>query len=74
MDGSPNPDTEIDLVLMDIMMPEVDGIEACRCINAVEGFRDIPIIMVTARADAKYLEAAFSAGASLSYRLYHQAS
>ncbi len=64
MDGSPNPDTEIDLVLMDIMMPEVDGIEACRCINAVEGFRDIPIIMVTARADAKYLEAAFSAGAN----------
>lgn len=64
MGGSAITDIEVDLVLMDIMMPEVDGIEACRCINAVEGFRDIPIIMVTARADAKYLEAAFSAGAN----------
>lgn len=63
MDGPATPDMDIDLVLLDIMMPEVDGIEACRRINAVESLRDIPIIMVSARADTKYLEAAFNAGA-----------
>ena len=63
MGDSANTDMEVDLVLMDIMMPEVDGIEACQCIRAVERFRDLPIIMVTAKAEANYLEAAFKAGA-----------
>jgi phosphoserine phosphatase RsbU/P len=40
---------EIDLIVMDVRMPEIDGIEACRCIKAVEALRDIPIIMMTAR-------------------------
>jgi len=52
MGDSANINMEVDLVLMDITMPEVDGIEACRCIRAVERFRDLPIIMVTAKAEA----------------------
>jgi diguanylate cyclase (GGDEF)-like protein len=52
-----------DLILMDISMPEIDGIEACRRIKAIESLQDIPIIMVTAETDVKYLEKAFDAGA-----------
>jgi signal transduction histidine kinase len=38
----------VDLVLLDVMMPRVDGIEACRRIRADEKTRSIPVIMVTA--------------------------
>jgi len=53
----------VDLILMDIMMPDVDGIEACRRIKACERLRNIPIIMVTAQDESQTLEAAFAAGA-----------
>src|SRR5437588_11733481 len=53
----------IDLILMDIMMPDMDGISACRRIKAVERLRDIPIIMVTGRTDSEALQTAFAAGA-----------
>ena len=64
--GMENPseaDSVVDLILMDIMMPEMDGIEACRQIKSVERLRDIPIIMVTARTEEKDIEDAFSVGA-----------
>jgi DNA-binding response OmpR family regulator len=54
---------EIDLILMDIMLPGVDGLEACRKIMATEWLRDIPIIVITAKTDEKDLLAAFAAGA-----------
>lgn len=53
----------IDLIVMDVRMPEIDGIEVCRCIKAVEALRDIPIIMMTARSQPEVLQAAFDAGA-----------
>lgn len=51
----------IDLILMDIMMPEINGIEACRRIKAVEGCKDIPIVMVTADESEECLQSAFDA-------------
>lgn len=54
---------DIELILMDIMMPHISGIEACRRIKSVERLRDIPIIMVTAKTEPKDLEQAFSVGA-----------
>ncbi len=53
----------VDLILMDILMPDLNGVEACRQIKSRAHLRDIPVIMVTAKNDASNLEAAFAAGA-----------
>jgi diguanylate cyclase (GGDEF)-like protein len=53
----------IDLIIMDIVMPEIDGIEACRRIKEDDRFEDVPIIMITALADKGILQLAFDAGA-----------
>lgn len=55
---------KVDLILMDIRMPDMDGVEACRRIKAIETFEQIPIIVVTARNQKDFLQAAFDAGAS----------
>ena len=52
-----------DLVLLDIMMPKLDGIGAVRQLKADPSLPFIPVIMVTARADAKDVIAGFEAGA-----------
>ena len=41
-----------DLILLDVMMPELDGFETCQRIKRVDAVRDIPIIFLTARAGA----------------------
>lgn len=40
---------EISLLLLDVSMPEIDGLELCRTIRSIAQFRNLPIIMVTAR-------------------------
>lgn len=40
-----------DLVLLDVMMPEMDGFETCRKIKALPQYRDVPVIFLTARTD-----------------------
>ena len=54
---------ESDLILMDIVMPEIDGIEACRNVKKREWLEDVPVIMVTATTEIDGLQLAFSAGA-----------
>jgi diguanylate cyclase (GGDEF)-like protein len=54
---------DIELVLMDVGLPGVDGIEACRRIKNHPPSQDIPIIIITGFDDKNTLEAAFDAGA-----------
>src|SRR5437868_4226033 len=57
-----NPD--VDLVLMDIMMPELDGYEAMREIRAIDEFSGLPIISLTAKAMKGDRDRSIEAGAS----------
>lgn len=54
----------IDLIILDIMMPEIDGLEACEYIKTNPEYKDIPIIIATAKADLDTLKAGFDAGAN----------
>jgi CheY-like chemotaxis protein len=55
---------KVDIVLMDMMMPEMDGYETMKAIREMQGFRKIPIIAVTAKAMAGDREKCIRAGAS----------
>src|ERR1043166_2475170 len=52
-----------DLILLDIMMPEIDGFETCRRIKSSTAWREIPIIFLTAKTDTVDIVRAFELGA-----------
>lgn len=51
-----------DLVLLDIMMPRMNGIECCRQIKATEDTKDIKVVMVTTKSEYEKVKEAFAAG------------
>ena len=63
LSGETPPNKQVDLILMDIVMPEMDGIELAAVIKKNEAFKDLPVIMLTAQDSVKDLQLAFAAGA-----------
>jgi CheY-like chemotaxis protein len=51
-----------DLILMDIVMPQLNGLEACKALRADPETRHIPIILVTTRGEAESLEQGYENG------------
>jgi CheY-like chemotaxis protein len=51
-----------DLILMDIVMPKQNGIQACRALKQDPATRHIPVILVTTRGEAESMEAGYSSG------------
>jgi len=53
-----------DLIIMDVMMPVVNGLDACSALKSGEDTRNIPILMLTALPHMKDVENAFEVGAN----------
>ncbi len=51
-----------DLILMDVVMPRMNGFEACKMMREQPSMRDIPIVLVTTRGEEEYMEAGFQSG------------
>ena len=55
-------DQKPDLILLDVVMPRMDGFEVCRRLRSERSTRDIPIIMVSTRGEAGNIEKGFDSG------------
>lgn len=53
-----------ELILMDVVMPGMDGFEVCRVLRAQELTRTIPIILVTTRGGPEHVEKGYESGCS----------
>lgn len=57
-------DNPPDLILLDIMMPKIDGFEFCRRLKVNPKLIDVPVIFITSKNEDEYEEYGFSVGAS----------
>lgn len=63
MELLPQHASDLDLIILDVNMPEMDGFETLSRIKADARFRDIPVMMVTTEADRSRVVQAIQAGA-----------
>lgn len=54
----------IDLILLDINMPQTDGFEVCKMLKEDSSTKDIPVVFLTAQTDISYVSKAFEVGGS----------
>lgn len=57
-------ETPFDILMFDVSMPDMDGIALCKTIRQTPGYRDTPIIMLTAMTDRNFVDDAFVSGAT----------
>jgi CheY-like chemotaxis protein len=57
-------ESDVELVLMDVMMPGLDGLATMRLVRGLEGYRGVPIVAVTAKAMAGDRDKCIEAGAN----------
>jgi len=55
-------ETKPDLVLLDVLMPDIDGFEICKKIKSDPEASDLPVIFITAKTETEDIEAGFEAG------------
>ena len=53
-----------DLILMDVVMPKMNGFEAVKCLRQREETKSVPIVMVTTKAEMESMEAGYESGCS----------
>lgn len=53
---------KIDLILLDIIMPEIDGFEVCKKLKENEKTKDIPVIFITAKTDEESIKRIYEVG------------
>lgn len=58
-------ETKYDLMMLDIIMPEMDGIELCKEVRGREEYKDIPVVFLTAKSREQDKIKSLEAGASL---------
>ena len=58
-------ESDYDLIILDVMMPDLDGFEVCQRIKADPRSSDVPILFLTAKDEPKALLEGFKAGAAM---------
>jgi two-component system alkaline phosphatase synthesis response regulator PhoP len=53
-----------DLVILDVALPGIDGIEACQLLKGMENYAETPVIMISSRSDSVTIDKARRAGAA----------
>ena len=61
--ADPKTEARVDLIILDIILGEENGIEICRKIKKHPAYKEVPVIMITAQKEEEYLKEAFEAGA-----------
>lgn len=54
-----------DVLLLDLMLPDIDGFEVCRRLRSTPVFATLPVVVISARTESEAIERAMQAGANI---------